>query len=377
VKLTYQPAKCIGCRLCKLACSGIKEGVFNPGLARLRVTSVYRPGDLVNTAELRDRCGQCVEACPTGAITDGPHGLALDVDRCDKCGACIKVCPTGVLRAGYDAVIVEGRAGSPVYLLIEDDQVQVKDAGHLWGHGAHGVENELKAVHGEHCSVLAIGPAGENLVPFACISSDLYRQAGRGGVGAVMGSKNLKAVVIRGTGGVRAADAAGLMAASYEAFKNDLLTDTNLWAYTDGTPMIVELSQTAGILPTKNYQQGTCDGYEAIKAEAVAGARAANKGCTACGLGCGNYVRAGGAAVEGPEYETLSVAGSNCGISDLGTIMEFNRLCDDLGLDTISAGGVTAFATELSLLTQKSSPPMPFKDIDGNILPAKNWFGGI
>lgn len=251
-------------------------------------------------------------------------------------------------RAGYDAVIFEGRAQGPVYLCIEDGGVEIKDAGDYRGLGCHATENKLKAAHGEECSVLSIGPAGENLVPFACISSDLYRQAGRGGVGAVMGSKNLKAVVVRGTGGVKAADAAGLMETAYEAFKNDLLTDTNLWAYTDGTPMIVELSQTTGILPTKNFQQGTFDGFARIKSEAVAAARVAKKGCTSCGLGCGNFVRAGRSAVEGPEYETLSVAGSNCGIGDLDAIVEFNRLCDDLGLDSISAGGVTAFAMELA-----------------------------
>lgn len=275
-------------------------------------------------------------------VTKSPaNGAVLDCSIGGSAAVALK-------RAGYDAVIIEGRAPGPVYLSINDDRVELLDASAYRGLGCHETETGLKEKHGDDASVLAIGPAGENLVSFACISSDLYRQAGRGGVGAVMGGKNLKAVVVRGTGGVRAADAAGLMEVAHQAMKNDLLTDTNLWAYTDGTPMIVELSQTTGILPTHNFQQGTFDGFAAIKSEAVAAARLAKKGCTSCGLGCGNYVRAGRSAVEGPEYETLSVAGSNCGIDDLAAIVEFNRLCDDLGLDSISAGGVTAFAMELT-----------------------------
>ncbi|SFQ98025.1 aldehyde ferredoxin oxidoreductase N-terminal domain-containing protein [Desulfoscipio geothermicus] len=166
-----------------------------------------------------------------------------------------------IKRAGYDAVIIEGKASRPVYLLIEDGKVEIKSAQNYWGLGCHETENKLKVECGDDFSVLSIGPAGENLVPFACITSDLYRQAGRGGVGSVMGSKMLKALVVKGTGGVRAADAQKLMDVAHDAFKNDLLTDTNLWAYTDGTPMLVELSHTTGILPTKNFQQGTFDGW--------------------------------------------------------------------------------------------------------------------
>lgn len=253
-----------------------------------------------------------------------------------------------IKRAGYDAVIIEGKASQPVYLLIEDGKVEIRSAQNYWGLGCHEAENKLKSECGDDFSVLSIGPAGENLVPFACITSDLYRQAGRGGVGSVMGSKMLKALVVKGTGGVRAKDAQKLMDVALDAFKNDLLTDNNLWTYTDGTPMIVELSHTTGILPTKNFQQGTFDKFANIKSEAVAGVRVAKKGCTSCGLGCGNFVRVGDAVVEGPEYETLSIAGSNCGISDLGPIVKFNQLCDDLGLDSISTGGVTAFAMEMT-----------------------------
>ncbi|KKM10133.1 aldehyde ferredoxin oxidoreductase [Clostridiales bacterium PH28_bin88] len=250
--------------------------------------------------------------------------------------------------AGYDAVILEGRSDSPVYLNINDDHVSLESAEAYRGMGTHATEFSLRKIHGDEARVLSIGPAGENQVPFACITSDLYRQAGRGGVGAVMGSKNLKAIVIKGTGDVRAADPKGLAAAALEALKNDVLTDTNLWAYSDGTPMIVELSQSTGILPTRNFQDGNFDSYENLKSTAVSAVRAGKKGCLSCGLGCGNYLNINGSALEGPEYETLALAGSNCGIGDLDAVARFNRLCDDLGLDTISTGNVTAFAMELT-----------------------------
>ncbi|MFZ5632757.1 MAG: aldehyde ferredoxin oxidoreductase family protein [Bacillota bacterium] len=251
--------------------------------------------------------------------------------------------------AGYDAVIIEGRADRPVYLLIDDGRVSIEDAGWLWGLGTHAAEEELIKRHGAGARVLSIGPAGENMVSFACLTSERYRQAGRGGAGAVFGSKNLKAVVVRGSGGVSPADLPGLMRAAHRALREDLLTDTNLWANTDGTPMLVEMSHNAGILPARNFQQGTFEeGYKNISSPALQEARAGKKACLSCGLGCGNYTIKGAGRVEGPEYETLALAGSNCGISDLEAVVKFNALCDDLGLDTISTGNVTAFAMELA-----------------------------
>ncbi len=250
--------------------------------------------------------------------------------------------------AGYDLVILEGRAPAPVVVRIEDDKVSFEPAGDLWGLGTHEVEHRLTDRWGADSRILSIGPAGENLVPFACITSELYRQAGRGGVGAVMGAKNLKAVIVRGTGAVKVADAQRLMELALKALRGDVLTDTNLWAYTDGTPMIVELSQNAGILPTRNFQDGTFVDFAKLSSPAVQAVRLAKKACLSCGLGCGNYIRTGRAAVEGPEYETLAVAGANCGIGDLEAVAAFNAACDDLGLDTISTGGVVAFAMELT-----------------------------
>lgn len=250
--------------------------------------------------------------------------------------------------AGYDAVIIEGRAKTPLYLYIEDDKIELRSAEGLWGKGAHETEHLLLDTLGDDVKVLTIGPAGESLVPMACINSELYRQAGRGGIGAVMGSKNLKAVAVKGSGGIKTPQIRKFMAAMNKLKREDNLTDTNLWAYSDGTPMIVELGQTTGTLPTRNFQQGTFDGWEKINTEAVKKVRVGKKACFSCPLACGNYSRLGRSSVEGPEYETLALGGSNCAIDDLEAVIEFNRLCDDLGLDSISAGNAIAFAMELT-----------------------------
>lgn len=163
-----------------------------------------------------------------------------------------------------------------------------------------------------------------------------------------MGSKNLKAGVVRGTKGVTAPDAPGFATYIRGLIRDDVLTNDNLWANTDGLPTLVEASDSAGILPTRNFQEDTFEFCENLTADTLRDCRLGKKACFSCPLACGNYVRVGEAAVEDPEYETLGIAGSNCGISDLEAIVAFNAACDDLGLDTISVGGVTAFAMELT-----------------------------
>ena len=250
--------------------------------------------------------------------------------------------------AGYDAFILEGKAPSPSYLYVENQRVEVRHAGELWGLGSHKTEDILREKYGEDVKILTIGPAGENLLPMACISSEYYRQAGRGGIGAVMGSKNLKAVVVKGTLGVKTANMETILDRVQEIMREDTLSETTFWAYTDGTPMIVDLSQSTGILPTRNFQDGTFPGFTGINSDAMKAARAGKKACVSCGLGCGNFTRIGDEVVEGPEYETLALCGSNCGIDDLKAVIAFNKACDDLGLDTISAGNITALAMEMT-----------------------------
>jgi aldehyde:ferredoxin oxidoreductase len=170
--------------------------------------------------------------------------------------------------AGYDAVIIEGKSEKPVYLYIEDQKIELRSAADLWGKGAHETEH-LIADTLDDVITLAIGQAGENLVPMACISSELYRQAGRGGIGAVMGSKNLKAVSVKGSIGLKVPNIRKFAAAMNKIKREDTMTDDNMWAYSDGTPMIVELCQSTGILPTRNFQEGTFDQYETINSDAV------------------------------------------------------------------------------------------------------------
>jgi aldehyde:ferredoxin oxidoreductase len=199
--------------------------------------------------------------------------------------------------AGYDAVIIEGKSDKPVYLYIEDDKVELRNADKLWGKGAHETEHLLYEELGDVIT-LAIGQAGENLLTMACISSELYRQAGRGGIGAVMGSKNLKAISVRGSGGIKIPDIRKFSAAMNKIKRDDTMTDDNMWAYSDGTPMIVDLSQSTGILPTRNFQEGTFDDYKTINSDAVKSVLKAKKACFACPLACSNYVKMGKTEVE-------------------------------------------------------------------------------
>lgn len=265
--------------------------------------------------------------------------------------------------AGYDAVIIEGAVDTPSYIYIEDEKVEILSAHELWGKGSHETETTLLHRYGKDCKILSIGPAGENLIPMACINSDYYRQAGRGGIGAVMGSKNIKAIVVKGSGNVKVANMKETLGFINHIMHENTLTDDNLWAYTDGTAMIVEMSQTTGILPTRNFQDGVFQGYKNVDSEAMKKARAGKKGCGSCALGCGNFTKIGETVVEGPEYETIALCASNCDIEDLEALVQFNSLCDDLGLDTISTGNTTAFAMEL---TEKGIKDfgLSFGDID-------------
>ncbi|UCF90656.1 MAG: aminotransferase class III-fold pyridoxal phosphate-dependent enzyme [Desulfobacterales bacterium] len=250
--------------------------------------------------------------------------------------------------AGYDGIVVTGRADRPVYLRIEDDQVSLEDAQSLWGQGIFATEEWLAAAMGPGVKSLSIGPAGENLIPYACIGSEAYRQMGRGGAGALFGSKKLKAIACKGTGGVQVADM-GLFWGKITQYKeSNLLTDANLWAKNDGTPMLVDVTNEMGIHPTRNFTAGFNPKRHALNSEAVNAIKIGDRACASCPLGCGNFTSLNGVQVEGPEYETLCLAGSNCEVNDLEQVMRFNRLCDDLGLDTISTGGTIGLAMELS-----------------------------
>jgi aldehyde:ferredoxin oxidoreductase len=250
--------------------------------------------------------------------------------------------------AGYDAVIVEGRSARPALVVIEDDVVEVRPAGHYWGMTTSAIEAAIRRDVGPAAKALSIGPAGENLVPTACLSTDQYHKAGRGGAGAVMGSKNLKAIVVRGTGAVTVGDAHAFAAAMERLQHDHLFTEDNLWATEEGTPVLVDAISGAGALPTRNWSTGTFAGAGNIDSQALLARKVKNRACFQCGLACRQFHEFAMLSCEGPEYETLVLCGANCGVDDLDALAAFNHACDEYGIDTISTGSVVALAMDLS-----------------------------
>ena len=250
--------------------------------------------------------------------------------------------------AGYDMVIFEGQLAEPGYVVIEDDEVKFVDAGDLWGKGSHEAESILAEQYGREFSVLSIGPAGENLSNMACINSDYYRQAGRGGIGAVMGSKKMKAILVKGTGGVKVPDIVKTTDRILEILHEDVLQEDNTFVYDTGTTAFLEACNDGGILPWKNFSDTTDEKWTEYNGDVLMESREGKRGCGSCGLGCGNFLKIGDAVCEGPEYETISVAGPNAGIRDPYAIVKFNQVADDMGLDTISAGDTIIWAMEMT-----------------------------
>lgn len=250
--------------------------------------------------------------------------------------------------AGYDVVVVTGRAPHPVLVLVENDRVEfLPAAGRFWGLETAALEQKVREELGPWHKVLSTGPAGEQLVPFACLSTDQYHKAGRGGAGAVMGSKNLKAVVVRGTGAVTVGDARAFSAEMLSLQNERILTPDNAWTWEEGTPYLVELVNAAGALPTRNWRSGQFDQAPAIQSAELLAVRTRIRACTQCPLACRQVHAFGEHVCEGPEFETLGLCGANCGIGDLTTIAAFNRACDEFGLDTISTGAVVGLAMDL------------------------------
>ena len=251
--------------------------------------------------------------------------------------------------AGYDLIIITGKASEPTVLWIKDGKVEFLPAeGKYWGLKTSAIEAALRADLDPDAKVLSIGPAGEKLLPWACLSTDQYHKAGRGGHGALFGSKNLKAVAIRGTGSVHVGDARAFLADMVRIHQEHVLTDFNLWANEEGTPILVDPVNGAGALPTRNWSQGSFDGVGGINSEAFQKVKVANRACYQCAIGCRQVHEAGGVKSEGPEYETIALCGANCGVGDIEALMRFNHECDEWGLDTISSGSVVGLAMDMT-----------------------------
>lgn len=251
--------------------------------------------------------------------------------------------------AGYDMVIFEDKADEPVYMTIMDDQVEIKSAKHLWGKLVGEVTDELQEKYGEKTKVMTIGPAGENLSKIAAIMNCKDRAAGRSGVGAVMGSKNLKAVVVKGSGKVGIKDEDGLKAVFKDSIKKiraNGVTGEGLPTY--GTAVLVNIINENGVYPYKNFQGAVDEKADDISGESLREQYLVkNTACYRCPIVCGRWCKVDGEEMAGPEYETLWAFGSDCGINDLKEIILANHWCNELGLDTISAGTTLAAAMEL------------------------------
>ncbi|QGP93952.1 Aldehyde ferredoxin oxidoreductase, domains 2 & 3 [Neomoorella glycerini] len=256
--------------------------------------------------------------------------------------------------AGYDMIIFQGRASQPVYLYIEDDLVEIRDASHLWGKDTMETEAALKAeIHDPDIKTACIGPAGENLVRYACVQVTPQRSLGRGGMGAVMGSKNLKAVVVRGTKGVTIARPEEFYNLALELHRRLRANEIYPAVSKYGTPGIVSIMNMIGRFPTKNFQYGAYELADAINAETLHQKYfVKHLACYACPVACDKLFRVNEGAYQGLagrsfEYEALNGFGANILNSDLPSILKANDMTDRLGLDNISASRAISFAMEL------------------------------
>jgi len=255
--------------------------------------------------------------------------------------------------AGYDALIVSGRAKAPVCLLIRDRQVEFEDAAGLWGKDSFAAERHVKSRLGEKAGVLSIGPAGENRIRFACVGSEYFRKAGRGGAGAVLGSKRVKAIGVKGSGGVACADLPAMFELVRRHHERHLQSPVGIARRKYGTPLTFNITNAAGMLPVRNFQYGTDpEAVGRIDGDGMRKRFVRDRACYACIMACSKWSRADagspfqGLEIEGPEYETLGMFGSNLGIRDPSFIIAANKSCDQLGMDTISAGSVIGYVME-------------------------------
>lgn len=259
-------------------------------------------------------------------------------------------------KAGYDALIIEGKAETPVILHIKDSAAEFLNASDFWGTSAFETEERLRKQYGRGAGILSIGQAGENLVKFATIVSQEGRAGGRPGMGAVMGSKNLKALVIEGTKTIPLADPEGMKKLAAEGYKEVLAKPLYQFWKRQGTMSTVEWSQENSVLPTHNYSEAVFDKAQEIGGFAMEKIKISNRGCPQCNMTCGNVVKDSEGKDSELDYENIVMLGSNIGMGNLAQASTINRLADEYGFDSISLGNVIGFAMEASakgLVTDK------------------------
>jgi aldehyde:ferredoxin oxidoreductase len=268
--------------------------------------------------------------------------------------------------AGWDHLVLTGASTSPVYIWINDKKIEIRDAHHLWGKNTREADDTLKAELGDEAIQTAvIGPAGENKVLFACIMCSRYNSASRGGVAAVMGSKNLKAIAIRGQGGLTVNNGREYNALTHQ-MRHNLAADSGSdslfnWGTSGSLPGLNEM----GMLATRNFSETSLEGADQLSGQYLVdhGYLIGRESCFACSTACHRYVRSfthhwGKVLDSGPELETVLSLGTECGIVDTESILVANKICNDLGMDTISAGHVISWAMETyerGIITQEQT----------------------
>jgi aldehyde:ferredoxin oxidoreductase len=269
--------------------------------------------------------------------------------------------------AGYDALIVEGKAAGPVYLWINDDVVEIRDASHIWGKLVPDTTDSIRAETDAEAKVACIGPAGEKQVLFASIMNEMNRAAGRSGVGAVMGSKNLKAIAVVGTKPIKVADPKAFKDAvlvGRKLLKEHPVGGAGLKAY--GTDVLINVLNQVGALPAYNFQDGYFPTADKVGGEALtANVLVRPKGCFSCVISCGRVSKVKNPKYagegEGPEYEAAWSMGPDCGIDNLDAITKSNYLCNEMGMDPITMGSTIACAMDMfqaGILTTKDTDGM-------------------
>jgi aldehyde:ferredoxin oxidoreductase len=279
--------------------------------------------------------------------------------------------------AGIEAILITGKAVKPVYLWVQDGQAELRSAEHLWGQDPAKVQADIRSELGDDkIRVLQTGIAGENLVRYACITNDLRHFNGRNGLGAVMGSKNLRAVAVRGHQRYKtlAHDPNQLMALGRKLSQQVKEHPASADLQNRGTPGLVEGLNAGGILPTRNFRQGAFENMDNVKWEVYEKELlTARRSCYACAVRCKREVAVDGRVSEygGPEYETVGSLGPNCAIDDLHLIAKAGELCNKYLLDTISTGATIAFAMECyehGLITQEDTGGLDLRFGNGEVL---------
>ncbi|MEA1904929.1 MAG: aldehyde ferredoxin oxidoreductase family protein [Candidatus Hadarchaeota archaeon] len=297
---------------------------------------VFAVGPLTGTAAPTAGRYEVVFKSPlTGTISDSNSGGYLGPE---------------IRKLGYLAIIIEGKSRDPLYLWATDGKAELRDASKLWGKDTEETTRSLLKETHEWAKIACIGPAGERSVRMACIINDEHRAAGRGGLGAVMGSKNLKAIALLGNKKPEIAERERfikIVKRCLMTLDKNPVTKDSLRIF--GTNVLVDIINEAGIFPTRNFQEGyfrEADGINGSKYLERIFVKGYN--CFGCPIGCGRITRANGEEGGGPEYETVWAFGAQCGNSNLEEIAKANYLCNRLGLDTISTGNVIGCAMELS-----------------------------